>query len=1043
MGSLTGKYEFRDAITRAMIDDLVGPSDGPDEVISDAPITRYVAGILYPSGGGWNSAGRADAAENVDEDEGYDESATPDPAVAMANVRNPASMGLSFAVDSTRTQFIRVDVECARYTPLPVEPGETEPRWKRVPLAIESVTLDLSSPVHGNRLPLPEDLTLFTRIRAADSAGIISVTIVLINNRKPTKAFDERDADAVFQPCLHIEAPDGQAVFVERLNAPESGVDDDEILSNELLFSHVPNLAVGHGCSVTWAPTAADGHSTHLESTFTPSYDLPLADSNPNINLPMLDMRRLSSASQDEVVRGLHQLAAGYREWIAETESTTQSLKGRRRDTAVRHLQQCRDAADRIEAGITLLAQSADAFQAFRLTNLAMVEQRIRSERILNGRTDKSPDEIPARWRPFQLAFVLLCLKGVADEKSDDRAAADLLWFPTGGGKTEAYLGLIAFTVFLRRLTGRGAGVTALMRYTLRLLTIQQFERATLLICCCESIRRERHDLGADEISIGLYVGRSATPLTRAEAGTAIKKLRETPTAIPKEGNPVQFRSCPWCGVPMGPNNYWIGKAPARLNINCKNEDCEFADHLPAYLVDEDVYDFHPALVIGTVDKFAGLPWRDKASALFNRDRANLAGVDLIIQDELHLISGPLGTLTGLYETVVDHLAGRNGIRPKVIASTATIRRAQAQGKALFDRPVTQFPPPGIDSRDSYFAVESDPMKKGNRRYVGVMSPGKSQTTLLVRVYAALLQYAERIDGEPADKDPYWTLVGYFNSLRVLAGARMQVQDDVEERIDLLAERGQARRELTDPIELTSRASSVDIPGYLKQMKVTLPDPSTLSVILATNMISVGVDIDRLGLMAVMGQPQSTSEYIQSTSRVGRQHPGLVVTIYNGARSRDRSHYESFVPYHSALYREVESTSVTPFSPRARDRGLHAVLVALARHTLKPLCANSDAVHIAANRAAVDDLRDLILARIHTIDPAEVGPARAELDEFIDTWQRRANEDKKLVYADRREPRHALLIEAAEDTGDLPDVMPTLWSLRDVDRTSNLYLARP
>ncbi|WP_395307517.1 helicase-related protein [Mycobacterium sp. AMU20-3851] len=1039
---MTGKYEFRNALTRAMVADLVGPADGPLEVIADPPITRYVAGILYPSGGGWSAAGKADAAEDIDEDEGYDESAIPDPAVAMANVRNPASMGLSFAVDSARAQSIRIDVEGARYTPLPLEQGESEPRWKRVALAIEPVAVDISSAVHGERLPLSDDLALFTRIRPVDASGVIAVTVVLINNRKPTKAFDERDADAVFQPCLRIEALDGGAAFVERLVALDSGVDDDEILSNELLFSHVPNLAVGHGCSVTWAPTDPDGHSPRLVTTFTPSYDLPLADSNPKIDLPMLDMRKLATSGRNEIVLGLRQLAAGYREWIAETESAAQSLEGRRRDTATRHVRQCRDAADRIEAGITLLEQSADAFQAFRLTNLAMVDQRIRSERILNGRLEKSPDEIPARWRPFQLAFVLLCLEGIADETSDDRTTADLLWFPTGGGKTEAYLGLIAFTVFLRRLTGRGAGVTALMRYTLRLLTIQQFERATLLICCCESIRRQRKDLGTEEISIGLYVGRSATPLTRAAAGTAIKKLRDTPTAIPKEGNPVQFQSCPWCGVPMGPNNYWIGKAPARLNINCKNKNCEFADHLPAYLVDEDVYDFHPALVIGTVDKFAGLPWRDKASALFNRDRATLAGVDLIIQDELHLISGPLGTLTGLYETVVDHLASRNGIKPKVIASTATIRRAQAQGNALFDRPMMQFPPPGIDSRDSYFAVESDPRTKGNRRYVGVMSPGKSQTTLLVRVYAALLQFAEQIEGEPDDKDPYWTLVGYFNSLRVLAGARMQVQDDVEERIDLLAEQGRVRRELTDPIELTSRASSVDIPGYLKQMKVTLPDPSTLSVILATNMISVGVDIDRLGLMAVMGQPQSTSEYIQSTSRVGRQHPGLVVTIYNGARSRDRSHYESFVPYHSALYREVESTSVTPFSPRARDRGLHAVLVALARHTVKPLRGNSDAVNIAANRAAVDDLRDLILARIHTIDPAEVVPARSELDGFIDTWQRRAEEDKKLVYADRGEPRHALLIEAAEDTGDLPNVMPTLWSLRDVDRTSNLYLAR-
>lgn len=1042
MTSLEGKYAFRDELSRRMIDDLVGPADGPHEVLDDPPITRYVAGMLYPAGGGWTAAGTADSAQDVDENDGYDEAVTPDPAVAMANVRNPASMGLSFAVDAAACKRIRVAVQAARYTPLPIEPGSTEPKWKRQPLVFEPTMIELSTPQPGERRSLAEDLSLFVRVRPVDPRGAIAVTLVLINERQPENAFGERDGDAVFQPKLTIEAEDGvAAAFVERADTTTIGLDDEEVRSNDLLFSHVPNLAVGHGCSVSWKTTAASS-AERLETTFAPTYDLPLADSNPKIDIPALDMRALAAATRDDAVGGLRQLSAGYRDWIAQLETDSSSLTGDRLDTASRHARLCLDAARRIDAGIDLLEQSADAFQAFRLMNTAMVEQRIRSERILNGREELRPDDIAARWRPFQLAFVLLCLKGIADENDDDRNNADLLWFPTGGGKTEAYLGLIAFTVFLRRLTGRGAGVTALMRYTLRLLTIQQFERATLLICCCESIRRTRSDLGQDEISIGLYVGRSATPLTRKDAEQAIKKLREKPTAVPKEGNPVQFRSCPWCGTKLDAHKYWVGQTPARLNITCENADCEFSKHLPAYLVDEDVYDYHPSLVIGTVDKFAGLPWRAKANALFNRDKSGMNGIDLIIQDELHLISGPLGTLTGLYETVIDHLASRGGVRPKVIASTATIRRAQAQGKALFERPVSQFPPSGIDSRDSYFAVEADPTKKGDRRYIGVMAPGKSQTTLLVRVYAALLQFAKEIDGEPADRDPYWTLVGYFNSLRVLAGARMQVQDDVEERIELLAPDGDAVRSLNDPIELTSRASSVDIPGYLKRMRVVYPDDNALDVILATNMISVGVDIDRLGLMAVMGQPQSTSEYIQSTSRVGRQHPGLVVAIYNGARSRDRSHYESFVPYHSALYREVESTSVTPFSPRSRDRGLHAVLIALARHTITRLHENGDASNVSAHREDVEQLRDLILDRVEKIDPAEVAGTREELDQFIAMWIRRAEAEPTLVYTNRDHPEQGLLIEAAEDTERLPDVTPTLWSLRDVDRTSNLYLAR-
>jgi hypothetical protein len=1042
MTSLDGKYSFRDELSRRMIEDLIGPAGGPDEILDDAPITRYVAGMLYPAGGGWNTSGTADSAQDIDDNDGYDESVTPDPAVAMANVRNPASMGLSFAVRASACDKIRISIRAARYKALPLESGQAEPRWRRLPLVLDPQTLDLSPPEPGRRIPLTGDLSLFARVRPADSSGVIAVTLVLINERTPAGGFGERDADTIFQPELVVESAGTTAsVFVERTAQSGVGLDDDEVRANELLFRHVPNLAVGHGCSVTWTVDGS-GSADRLQTTFAPIYDLPLADSNPAIDLPALDMRYLASAGHADTIGGLRQLVLGYREWIGRLDTETADLIGTHADTARRHVQLCLDAAHRIESGIELLERSDDAFQAFILMNSAMVEQRIRSERILSGRVDLRPEDIQARWRPFQLAFVLLCLKGLADEKDTDRDIADLLWFPTGGGKTEAYLGLIAFTIFLRRLTGRGAGVTSLMRYTLRLLTIQQFERATLLICCCESIRRSRNDLGSDEISIGLYVGRSATPLTRKDAEHAIRKLREKPTAVPKEGNPVQFRSCAWCGTKLDAHKYWIGQAPARLNISCENADCEFAKHLPAYLIDEDIYDFRPSLVIGTVDKFAGLPWRAKASALFNRDRPGQNGVDLIIQDELHLISGPLGTLTGLYETVIDHLAGRGDVKPKVIASTATIRRAQAQGKALFNRQVMQFPPSGIDSRDSHFAVEADSTRKGNRRYIGVMSPGKSQTTLLVRVYAALLQFASEISADPADRDPYWTLVGYFNSLRVLAGARMQVQDDVEERIGLLAPDEASARLLNDPIELTSRASSVDIPGYLKRMRVTHPDDNALDVILATNMISVGVDIDRLGLMAVMGQPQSTSEYIQSTSRVGRQHPGLVVTIYNAARSRDRSHYESFLPYHSALYREVESTSVTPFSPRSRDRGLHAVLVALARHTVEKLRENGQAVNISQHRGEVERLRDLILERVEQIDIAELQPARDELDHFIALWERRAAEDRDLVYANREHPEHALLIEAAEDVENLPDVMPTLWSLRDVDRTSNLYLAR-
>lgn len=422
MTGLAGKYAFREELSNRMIADLVGPAGGPEEVIDDPPITRYVAGILYPAGGGWSSAGLADAAEDLDEGEGYDEVVNPDPAVAMANVKNPASMGLSFAVRATDCDQIRVSVHAARYAELPLEQGQTEPRWRRIPLLIEPVTIDVSMPQHGERIPLTDDLKLFARVRPVDNAGAVAVTVILINERK-AHGFEERDADAVFQPHLTVEAANGgPGVFIERQTTPRVGLEDDEVVSNELLFSHVPNLGVGHGCSVTWQ-TNGSASADRLETTFTPSYDLPLADSNPEIDIPALDMRTLAAANRNDLASGLRELATGYRAWISKIENDSRSLTGTRAETAQRHVGRCIAAAKRIDAGIDLLERSDDALQAFRLMNAAMVEQRVRSERILNGRIDLRPDDITARWRPFQLAFVLLCLKGIADEHNDDRTS--------------------------------------------------------------------------------------------------------------------------------------------------------------------------------------------------------------------------------------------------------------------------------------------------------------------------------------------------------------------------------------------------------------------------------------------------------------------------------------------------------------------------------------------------------------------------------------------------------------------------------------------
>jgi ATP-dependent helicase YprA (DUF1998 family) len=472
--------------------------------------------------------------------------------------------------------------------------------------------------------------------------------------------------------------------------------------------------------------------------------------------------------------------------------------------------------------------------------------------------------------------------------------------------------------------------------------------------------------------------------------------------------------------------------------IACGTTGCEFADGLPVHVVDETIYMERPTLIIATADKFAGLPWKPEIGNLFNHFSPE-PPPELIIQDELHLISGPLGTLAGLYETAVDLI----GHRPKVVASTATIRRAVDQGLALFDRQVEQFPPSGLDARDSYFSVEAPPSRKASRLYVGLMAPATSQTSLMVRVYAALLHHAQAIEGEDEVRDAYWTLLGYFNSLRLLGGAKLQVQDDVNDRLDLLSESlGQARRDIGRDIELTSREPSSAIPGHLQDMATPYPD--ALGVILATNMISVGVDVDRLGLMVVMGQPQSTSEYIQATSRVGRRWPGLVVTLFNGARSRDRSHYENFTSYHSAIYRQVEATSVTPFSARARDRGLHAIIVGLARLMIPMARPKEAAALIADFEGELGVICDQILARVERVaGQAERDMTDKQIKEIIAQWHDAVDENPTLTYGTYRQS--GLLVDAGrwdESDDTTASSFATLWSLRDVDVESTIYLDR-
>jgi hypothetical protein len=660
-----------------------------------------------------------------------------------------------------------------------------------------------------------------------------------------------------------------------------------------------------------------------------------------------------------------------------------------------------------------------------------MALQRIRSE-VVRARLASPGADLPAllgeldvpenrSWRPFQLAFVLLCLPGLTDAAhpdarrgfaNPDDAEVQLLFFPAGGGKTEAYLGLAAYTFAIRRLQGvigsgeeardGTRGVAVLMRYTLRLLTAQQFQRAAALICACEWLRRKRLAVGDSRwgetpFRIGLWASSSVTPGTFDEAERQITESRGAERAL---GGVLQLPVCPWCGSRLSSRRDVTARRPRRrVLVFCGDPEgnCAFSrrnspeEGLPVLTVDEEIYRLTPALVIATVDKLAQLPWKAATAPLFGlvatectrhgwqnpefssfcrsghraagglpagevRPAMRLRPPDLVIQDELHLITDAPGSMAGLYETVIDQLCSRLAhsgagrvVRPVLVASTATVRRAAEAAEQVFARRLAVFPPPVLDAGDTFFSTTQRPAKDTpGRRYRGVLAPGERLKSVEIRVASALMEHAQfLLDRYGAAADPYMTLVDYFTSTRELAGMRRLVEDDVSDR--LASRQVRTRRRCPRVDELTGRIPSSRIAENLAElerrfdpafdstaaMDESRRDPGRfrartgdrtqpIDVLLATSMFQVGVDVRRLGLMVVTGQPKNTAEYIQATSRIGRdrRRPGLVVTIYQWSRPRDLAHYESFGYDHGTFGLRAEDLWSAPLSLREVEAGI-------------------------------------------------------------------------------------------------------------------------
>ena len=1143
---------LRDELIRLIRQDMLGPADGPEEEISAREFRltdRYIVGGLAP-GGKIPFSDDESAPEDNDE---ADEEAELEPEsfviagpegndgstekeASLVDSLLPSSAGFTFLVDGAE-QGIHVHASWGQYIPIQSEKDENGRTrvlgWKRVPVCNAPVLLALKEGKHVQKLPEDENIVLASHVRRRKDIWYVSLFI--INARRGRR--NERSGKRwIFQVELSVESCDGQKrpIFVQRpisvqdLSLLDAG-EKREMEDLALRYRHCGVFGKGRGCSIRADRDSNDPPHVarrlsldFLPVTIVPGQTPRTEEDDALLKDIVLDMHELSVMDADKLFANLGRMAAAYAAWTATLEVSGKEVEYR--PAAQRAKQEALRALERLKEGIAVLRENPKALLAFRFANRAMHAQRVHSifaARVRAGEYSSAQKaallrelNVPGNrsWRLFQLAFLLLNIAPLTDPLHKDRssagygAVADLLWFSTGGGKTEAYLGLTAYTLAIRRLQGSLGGLDAehgvavFMRYTLRLLTLQQFQRASALICACEALRRKNVELwGREPFRLGLWVGSRSTPNSLNDAQNAVSQNSNASVG----SSPRQLRSCPWCGARITENDISVFKGTTQSNrciTFCGDSSgaCLFTrrhspdEGLPVMVVDEEIYRRPPSFLISTVDKFAQMPWKGEAEMLFGRveglcprhgfvspdsdehvgdghrkykgvpavevgEHPWLRPPDLVIQDELHLISGPLGSMVALYENAVDTLCEWTldgaTVRPKIVASTATIRRAGEQIRKLFNRRVEVFPPPGIDSRDNFFSLER-PVSDSSpgRAYVGLCSIGHRMPPVAVRLYATTMAAAQKLFLENGDMaDPWMTALGYFNSVRELAGMRRLVEDVVRGRLADRFQRGLAPRRIRRVEELTSRQSSQRIPSILEQLSVRFSaepeedaaDKRPYDVVLATNMISVGMDVDRLGLMLVHGQPKTTSEYIQASSRVGRSSkaPGLVLMLYNWARPRDMSHFEEFYAYHESFQRHVEALSVTPFAGRALDRGLSGVLVSLVRLMDTKMNANASAIKLQDDDSLLLLAMEKILQRAQAVSQSTevVEQVRGMLEKRRDIWLERAHHARKHVsgFAYKKAVDGGSLLFGDEEPAEI-FYCPS--SMRDVENTVNLCL---
>ena len=1064
--------EARKKLVAWLRQQLIGPSR--EGSLGMSPVDRYPTGVLHPIDPGLSGIDPASAGEGESEPGLLDDSAdepgaareSDDEPLARPPRRRryvpPSSAGFSC--------YVRGDVRLAITASAAIYQGAGERgeggrfqsrEYTRTPLPMKSVVWPgHASPAGSGETIWDGRAGIDVRARPHGDGTILTVTLCnrseLDSDAPPRVRTLERVGKALFEARVECVVESGELVEYPRVD-PSLLTDEEQEL--ELQYREQCIYAIGHGAAANWE--VQPGRAGRVWSDFMPEAEVPMMTVDTGAEDAVLGLARLAELKATE---DLERFVDGYADWIAGQRRVASNLPSPgERGTANRMLDRMSTALERMRGCVELLGTEPLAARSFRLANRAMLDQMRQADRVAGRETETDR----YRWRPFQLAFLLTTMESTIREDDDFRDVLDLIWFPTGGGKTEAYLGLVAFLIVWRRLKypDSGAGTAAFMRYTLRLLTRQQFERAARVVCALELIRRgEPARRGEAPIDIGIWVGREISPNGFHVAGAIVEKIRRGDS---EARHALLLERCPWCGTQFDATRGYRAEEDD-FRFHCVDPGCAFgADDLPlpCNVVDEALYRRPPSLLIATIDKFARTAWDERTGAFFGVDTGSRPP-ELVIQDELHLITGPLGSVAGLYEAGLDTLLVRRGVRPKYIASTATIRLAAEQVRRLYARDLAVFPPPGLSHDDSYFA-RTDHQRPG-RLYVGYLAPMLDQQHCIAPLAAALLAGPRAVFAGDEERDElldaWWTQVVYHGSLKGVGNSHNAFVTDVRDFGQRLASEFEEERragadgELNPGLvgteddnrfrharlaQLTSRSTAEENADTFRRLEHSRENEGCLDAVLATNMVSVGLDVPRLALMIVNGQPLTTAEYIQASSRVGRAGvPGLVFVNYYRHQARSLSHYESFRSYHESFYRFVEPSSVTPFTYQVRSRALHSAVVIALRHACADLRDNSSAGNFDQDSPEVRAVLAEFARRCErAADGTGQGPDTAShikrlAGEWHDEARRCEHAKQRLKYESRNDGAAARLLYTHGERR--PGLWATLHSMRNVEGTGTL-----